>query len=63
MNIGEKEIIKKARKKSEKKLKEQVRKECLLVTLAMIKEGKTRQADEAIRVYKRLEEEKNGKKK
>jgi len=62
MNIGEKNIIKKARKKSIKKLKEDIRKECLLVALAMIKEGETRKSDEAIRVYMRLEERKNGKK-
>jgi len=55
--IGEKEIIKQYRKKGERQLRNAIRKECLLVCLAMVKEGKTRQADEAVRVYKRLEEE------
>jgi hypothetical protein len=56
MNIGEKDTINKARSKGEKQLKKAIRKECLLVAYAMIKDGQTREADEAVRVYKRLEE-------
>lgn len=57
MNIGEKEELKKIRKKSEKQLKKDISKECLAVALLMIKNGETRKADEAVRVYKRLKEE------
>jgi len=60
MNIGEKEKLENIKKKPEEQLKKELRTECLAVAYVMITEGKTRQADEAIRVYKRLEEvEKN----
>jgi len=58
MNIGEKEALEQVKKKDEKQLKKELKEECLAVAMVMMKEGKTRQADEAIRVYKRLEEKK-----
>jgi len=58
MNIGEKEALEQIKKKDEKQLKKELKEECLAVAMVMMREGKTRQADEAIRVYKRLEEKK-----
>jgi len=58
MNIGEREELKKIKKKSETQIKKAILKECLAVTLLMIQQGQTRKADEAIRVYKKLKEEK-----
>jgi len=58
MNIGEKEALEQVKKKDEKQLKKELKEECLAVAMVMMRECKTRQADEAIRVYKRLEEKK-----
>jgi len=58
MNLGEKEQLKNIKKKSDDELKKELLTECLAVALMMIKNGKTREADEAIRVYRRLKEEK-----
>ena len=57
MNIGERNKLEEIKKKDEQQLKKELREECLAVAFVMISEGKTRQADEAIRVYKRLEDE------
>lgn len=56
MNIGEKTKLEEFKEKNETTLKKELRKQCLAVAYVMMTEGKTRQADEAIRVYKRLEE-------
>ena len=56
MNIGQKEKLKEFMMLDKDKLKEELSKECLAVAYVMITEGKTRQADEAIRVYKRLQD-------
>jgi len=58
MNLGEKEQLEKIKKKSDAELKKELLTECLAVALLMLKNGKTRQADEAVRVYKRLKEDK-----
>jgi len=58
MNLGEKAQLKEIKEKSDDELKKELLTECLAVALLMIKNGKTREADEAIRVYKRLKEEK-----
>ena len=58
LNLGEKQKLEEVKKKTESQLKKEVRTECLAIAYVMITEGKTRQADEAIRVYKRLEEKK-----
>jgi len=58
MNLGEKEQLEEIKKKSDEELKNELLTECLAVALLMIKNGKTREADEAIRVYRRLKEEK-----
>ena len=56
MNLGEKEQLENIKKKNDVELKKELLTECLVVALLMIKNGKTRQADEAVRVYKRLKE-------
>lgn len=58
MNIGEKEQLKNIKMKSENELKKELTKECLVIALLMMQNGETRKADEAVRVYKRLKEEK-----
>jgi len=58
MNIGERNQLEEVKKKDEKTLKKELKEECLAVALVMMKNGETRKADEAIRVYKRLEEKK-----
>jgi len=60
LNIGEKELLKKARKKKLGTLKANIKKECLAIAYVMISNGNTRKADEAIRVYKRLIEDDKG---
>jgi len=57
MNLGEKEQLKEIKEKSDDELKTELLTECLAVALLMIKNGETRKADEAIRVYRRLKEE------
>jgi hypothetical protein len=54
--IGEKKHRKEIQKLSDKSMKNKIKKECLVNTYCYLKEGKTRQADEAVRVYKRLTE-------
>jgi len=63
MNIGERNKLAEFKKKNEQQLKKELREECLAVAFVMMTEGETRKADEAIRVYNKLEENKNGKKK
>ena len=58
LTIGEKDKLEQFKEKDEPQLKKEIRKECLAVAYVMISEGKTREADEAVRVYKRLEESK-----
>ena len=58
LNIGQKNKLESFKEKSENQLVRDLRVECLAVAYVMISEGETRKADEAIRVYKRLEEEK-----
>ena len=58
MNLGEKEQLKEIKEKSDTELKAELLTECLAVALLMIQNGETRKADEAVRVYKRLKEEK-----
>jgi len=57
LSIGEKDELKKARKKKLGTLKSNIKKECLAIAFVMISNGETRKADEAIRVYKRLIED------
>jgi len=63
MNIGERNKLEEFKKKDEATLKKELREQCLAVAYVMMTEGKTRQADEAIRVYKRLEDESTTEKK
>lgn len=58
LTIGERDKLEEFKKKDEKQLKKEIREECLAVAYVMISEGKTREADEAIRVYKRLKDDK-----
>ena len=57
LSIGEKDELKKAKKKKLETLKANIKKECLAIAYVMISNGETRKADEAIRVYKRLIED------
>lgn len=59
LNIGQKNQIKEIKEKDENQLKTELRKECLVIALIMIRDGETRKADEAIRVYKTLVNEKD----
>ena len=63
LNIGEKNKLDKIKKKKDEQIKKEIRTECLAIAYVMISEGETRKADEAIRVYKRLEENNKWKKK
>ena len=59
LNVGQQNRVKEIKEKDENQLKTELRKECLVMALVMIKDGETRKADEAIRVYKTLITEKN----
>ena len=56
MNLGQKEKVEKFNKMDEKEIRESIKKESLVIAYVMITEGKTRQADEAIGIYKKLED-------
>ncbi len=58
LTIGEKKHRTEVSRLGEDKIKVKIRKECLINAYCFMKEGKTRQSDEAVRVYKRLEKEK-----
>ena len=59
MNIGEKEVLNRIKRKGEKELKKNIRRKSLLLAYVMLEQGNTRKAGEAIRVYKKLEEKKS----
>ena len=54
MNISEKNIVRDNKQKSESALIKDLKKESLLVSLAMMREGKTHESYQAMRVFEKL---------